>query len=579
MDLLKKTFYILGDYRKRLPFLIFLFFIVSMMDVLGIGLIGPFVGLLVHEGNISESYGFISSAIGVVDNYVVITALGVLLVFIFITKGVVSFYVQRRMLAFGYQVRSSLVDRLIRSYQSMRYEEILLRDLSTLIVNTNAHVGLFVDSVLVPALRMIIEIIVISGIVMLVAITNPYAMIGVLAILSIILFVYFMFVKARLYKYGRIMSNKEASIIDGVKHVIGAFREVRLLGVEDYFNNGINRDVVEFGKAGVITRSLHLVSRYLIESAMVMFVVGVVIYMIFDSKSNEYIFATLGVFAVGAVRLVPSVSQLGLGIANIRTGTFALDSLYDEISSIVHTRKYESHSDSGLDEMFLSIELKNVAYTYPGQKSKVFSGVDMRIDKGDFVGIVGKSGSGKSTVMDVMLGMLTLTEGELVLNGVSVINQQESNERIRWWQNKCAFIPQDVFLANGTIKSNISFGVDDDDIDYNVLKSAIRAASLDEVLSGEDGLSLDSDVGDQGAKLSGGQKQRIALARAFYAKREIVFMDEATSALDEVTEKEVMNYLDSIKGEITIILITHRMSAIKNCNKVFRVDDGKIFSV
>ena len=557
--------------------MLLLFLIVSMIDVIGIGMIGPFVALLGHQGSIVNDYPVFLSLIGDVDNRTIVIFVGVLLATIFCIKGVIAFFVQRKILSLGYEIRTSTVDKLVKSYQGTSYEDIAIKDVSTMVVNANTHVGLFIDSVFVPVLRMTIEFIVVAGIFLLMAYTSLLLVFVVSILLSVVLIVYFKYVKVRLYHYGRIMSDKEVAVIDEIKHIIGAFREIRLLGVEDFFRNEIKNDVIEFGKAGVITRSLHLISRYVVEASLVIFIVAIVIYMLYQNEPIESIYSLLSVFAVGALRLVPSFSAIGLGFANIRTAKYALNSLHEELTLVDKTEESEKYYDKVNSSVkFNSLELKNISYTYKSRENfVVLERVNLLINCGDFVAISGKSGSGKSTLMDILTSMLTPTKGSFSINNTEIGKAGDID--MKWWQKKCAYIPQDVFLINSSIKKNIALGLEDRDIDYERLQLAINGANLEQVIMQND-MDIDSHVGEGGAKLSGGQKQRVALARALYARREVIFMDEATSALDKETEDEVMSHIESLRGQITIILITHSKSALKSCNQVFHIVNGRLHS-
>ncbi len=551
--------------------MLLLFLVVSMLDVLGIGMIGPFIALIGHEGNIVDNYPIFLSILGVVDNRTVIASIGVLLVTIFCLKSIMAFFVQKKILSLGYEIRASLIDNLVKSYQSMGYEDVVTKDTSAMIVSTNTHVGLFIDSVFVPALRMAIEFLVIIGIIILMSFTSLLTVIALSTMLSLVLIVYFKYIKVRLYQYGKVMSDKEIAVISEIKHVIGAFREIRLLGVETFFRDEIKANVIQFGEAGVITRSLHLISRYLVETSMVIFIVIFVIYMLNQSESTTQIFSTLSVFAVAAVRLVPSISQIGLSVANIKTGMHALNSVHKELTSVKGVKEHVKRKNDEFSTVFNSLELKNISYSYDHTGDcMILNNVNLLINSGEFIGIFGKSGSGKSTLMDIMIGMLTPDQGDLIVNGIKC-----NDSYLEQWQSKCAYIPQDVFLINASIKNNIALGVNESEIDYGKLHLAIKAAQLEEVVM-QDKMGLDSCVGEEGARLSGGQKQRVALARALYAGREVIFLDEATSALDKTTEDKIISNILSLNNQMTIILITHNESALQDCNKVFHVSNGSV---
>ena len=269
---------------------------------------------------------------------------------------------------------------------------------------------------------------------------------------------------------------------------------------------------------------------------------------------------------------MPSFNAIGLGFANIRTATYALDSLHEELSLIDIEHKHAIDKEIIPIESFAKLELRDVSYHYKTQEvTPVLKNISLEIEKGDLVAISGKSGSGKSTLMDIMIGMLIPSKGQLIVNGMSINVANISD--MRAWQNKCAFIPQSVFLINDSIKQNIALGVEESLIDNKKLEKAIEGANLTEVLDKND-MNLESNVGEGGIKLSGGQRQRVALARALYSGREVIFMDEATSALDKETEDLIMNHIESLRGRVTIILITHSPSALKNCNKVFKLQSG-----
>ena len=410
MGLLKKSLDILGEYRARLPTMFFLLLSVSMLDIIGIGLIAPFISLVLHQGSIYDEYEIILHLFGNIDNFTIVLYFGIVLIIIFVIKGFLSFFVQRRILSLGYEIRESLIDRLIFSYQNMKYEDIVSKKLSTTVVNINTHVGLFVDAIFVPILRMIIEFMVIVGLIALMAFTNLLLVVGMSIILVTIIAVYFKYVKNYMYKYGRVMSKKEVDIIDGIRHTVGAFREIRLLGVEDYFRNDIRENVEKFGEAGVITRSLPLMVRYLIEASVVFFIVIIIIYMLMTSENNASIFTSLSIFAIGAIRLVPSVSQIGSGLANIKSGMYALHALHDALAITINENENKDDKINP-NKSFETLDLLLVDYTYPNTNIPTLKGVNFTVNKGELVGVTGKSGSGKTTLMDVVLGMLFPTSG------------------------------------------------------------------------------------------------------------------------------------------------------------------------
>ena len=423
MNELKKTIYILGNFKNRLPFLGLLFFIVSLIEVIGIGLIGPFVALLGYQENIINNYPFFYEFFGLTDNKSIISFVGAMLVLIFCSKGFVAYFVQRKILSLGYEIRTSIVEKLISSYQKKEYEDIASKEVSSVLVNTNTHVGLFIDSIFIPSLRMSIEVILIIGIFLLMAFTNFLLVFTVASLLTLVILLYYKFIRTKLFHYGKIMSQKESSVISEIKQIIGAFREIRILGVEDFFRKEIKQNVNQYGEAGVITRSLYVISRYVVEASVVIFIVALVILMINQKQPTEYIFSVLSIFAVGALRLVPSFNTIGIGIANIRTAKYALNSLYDELKQIKEESLFVQEKSDLVSKNFQCLDLIDINYSYSGEKDlKVLTDINLKINKGDFVAISGKSGSGKSTLMDIMTCMLKPSEGKLLINGEEITN-------------------------------------------------------------------------------------------------------------------------------------------------------------
>lgn len=574
MNEIRKCLFILGRYKYRLPLMLFLFLIVSFIEVLGIGLIGPFVALLGHQGEIVNDYPVFKEIFGIVGNKEIISFVGICLVLIFCTKGFIAYFVQRKILSLGYEIRTNIVEKLINSYQKKDYEEIASKEVSTMLVNTNTHVGLFIDSIFIPSLRMSIEIIIVIGIFSLMAFTNFLLVLIISLLMIIVIFLYYRFIKSKLYHYGKVMSQKESSVISEIKQIIGAFREIRILEVEDFFRNEIKKNVLKYGEAGVITRSLYVISRYVVEASVVIFIVALVIFMINQSQPIEYVFSVLSVFAVGALRLVPSFNAIGIGFANIRTAKYALNSVHAELLDIKDNHNLIQKKENQIQEDFRNLKLVNVSYAYKADKElSVLSNITFNIEKGDFVAISGESGSGKSTLMDLMTGILRPTKGKILINGYEIDNLSVNN--LNWWHKKCAFIPQSVFLINKSIKNNIALGQEDENIDYDKLKKAIIDANLEKVLQ-KNKMDIESNVGEGGVKLSGGQRQRVALARALYSDREVIFMDEATSALDKETEDQVMSNIETLHGKVTIVLISHSKAALKKCNKILNLSEGKI---
>ncbi len=570
--LLKKIHFILGPFNSRIPILLFFFVLISLFDVVGIGLIGPFVSVL--SGSPIIDLNDICDKLNLDFDFsrnAEILFFGLCLIFIFSIKCVFGVFIQRKILKFGYEIRLKTVNDLVQRYYALDHGVLMQRDFSKVILNSTTHIGLFVDSVFIPLMRLLIEVVVVIGICVLLTVTNPY-LAGVLFIIfGCLTIAYFQVIRTTLYSCGQIMSDREASLIQSLRHLFGAFVEVKLLRAEGFFKDKINADITSYAKAGVTSRALHLTARYLIEVVMVSCIVCAVFVMLFSNYSPDEIFATLSIFAVGCMRMVPSANQVSLGLANIKSGSFAMDSLVEELSGFDRDRQSDPEDAVEVRTSpfhFESIAFSDVTFDYPGAKNALFKNVNLELNQGDIIGIVGPSGVGKSTFLNLFLGLLKPTCGKVLINGNSEFNLIDAEIR-QFWQRDCAYIPQDNFLLKATVAENVALGQTLEELDEKMVRSALANAGLD--VQRSDGSFGIYDVIQEGAhNVSGGQAQRIALARAFYAKRKVLVLDEATSALDEATEASVLEFLAESRGELTIVFVTHNPRVLSICNRVIQ---------
>lgn len=570
--LFKKIYFVLGPYNSRIPVLLFFFVLISLFDVVGIGLIGPFVSVLSGSPIIDINDVFSKLNLNLnLSRHAEILFFGLCLIAIFSLKCVCGIFLQRKILKFGYEIRLKTVNDLVQRYYLLDHGVLMQRDFSKVILNSTTHIGLFVDSVFIPLMRLLIEVVVVIGICVLLTVTNPYLAGALFTIFGGLTIAYFQVIRTKLYSCGQIMSEREASLIQSLRHLFGAFVEVKLLRAEGYFKDKINADIRSYAKAGVTSRALHLTARYLIEVVMVSCIVGAVFGMLFFDYSSDEVFATLSVFAVGCMRMVPSANQVSLGLANIKSGSFALDSLVEELCGF--DRNSCSGSNDKIDVkstpfQFESIAFSNVTFDYPSAQNAVFENVNLELNRGDIVGIVGPSGVGKSTFLNLFLGLLNPTGGKILVNGDPEFNLIDTEIR-QFWQSDCAYIPQDNFLLKATVAENVALGQTLEELDEKMVRSALANAGLD-VQRSNGSFGIYDEIQEGAHNVSGGQAQRIALARAFYAKRRVLVLDEVTSALDEATEASVLNFLGQSRGELTIVLVTHNPRVLSICNRVIR---------
>ena len=276
---------------------------------------------------------------------------------------------------------------------------------------------------------------------------------------------------------------------------------------------------------------------------------------------------TLSLYALVAFRLIPSANRIITAIQQLRFGLPTLNLLSEELS----LNEPQLIKSGNVDKMKFknNFQIKNLSYSYPNADSKALNSISLRINKGDFIGFVGESGSGKSTLIDIILGVLPPTSGSLYLDGVDI------SENLRGWQNQIGYVPQEIFLIDDTLRRNIAFGLNDNDINHTSIQKAISLAQLENFIN-DLPEGLNTIVGERGVRISGGQRQRIGIARALYHKPEVLVLDEATSNLDIKTEADLMDAIFALHGQKTIITVAHRLKTLDKCDNIYTLRNGKI---
>ena len=287
-----------------------------------------------------------------------------------------------------------------------------------------------------------------------------------------------------------------------------------------------------------------------------------------QSISNEQLIPLLALFAVAGLRLMPSVTKISSSMQNLVRMSPFIDIIYDDYIRFLKLNNEMQKKD--LSKFESKIEFKNVNFSFEKQTKKIFNNISFNVHKGDLVGLSGSSGSGKSTLADLIMGLINPTGGKIEIDGHSL-----NNFNLRSWQDKVGYVPQNIYIANDTIKNNIAFGIENSDIDHQKIQNAIKKAELQEFVSGsKEGLNL--IIGEGGKNISGGQKQRIGIARALYHNPKVLILDESTSSLDSNTENNILNTVIKLKKEITTIIISHNENVLKDTDYIFKIQNGTI---
>jgi len=416
-----------------------------------------------------------------------------------------------------------------------------------------------------------------SDVLVCIAVISALAVVSI-ETLSILIFLFltmFMlfnkFLYSKVLRYGEEFNLGNRLMIKGISEGVSGIKEIRVLGKEDFFKTSFSRGIKTMAEMEIKQSLIQITPKSLLELLMVVFVVIAVFLNIYQQNDLDQVFTILGVFAVGAVRLVPIVTQLFSSINIIKFGRSSVSNLYQDIQNFEtgEIETIESKSVILQKQDFLDLDIKNLSYSYPNSDEKALKNISLKINKGDFVGFVGPSGAGKTTLVDVLLGLLNPQTGTIKLNGKDIFSQ------IHIWRSLVAYLPQEIFLIDDSLSKNIALDDNTDHLLDGRFNEVIRKSKLDDFIENlPEGLN--TRMGERGVRLSGGQRQRVAIARALFHEREVLILDEATSSLDMQTEEEIVNQMQKFKGEKTVITIAHRISTLKYCDCLYKLEKGII---
>jgi len=572
---LKQVLHLLDQDKRKLPLMIIFFLFSSILDLVGISLIGPYIALLV---DIDISNGFLGDLIRFVglptERKPLVIAIGYILLLVFIVKAIFSIWVNKVIVQFSESQHVRLIKILMSSYQSLAYVDYIRRNSSEYIYSIHQLSNQYANHVVSPLLRMTSDGIVVSVVIFFLAWQSPSALALLVCLLAIIMFLYDSLFRKKMNHYGKQLNLASEAIIKGVNEGIEGMKEIRILGREQFFYQNVIKESDKLAffavKANVVSQSL----RYLLELTMIAFVVSLVLGTLLLGGNVVSLLPTLSVFGVASLRLFPAVNTFMQSLMQMRYGRDSVSRLTKDLKEI---KKFDIadidiiQSQKAYEE-FQILELKKVSFSYPDSKYNALENISLKINAGESIGFIGPSGSGKTTLLDALLGLFEPQEGVIEYNGRDIKND------LREWQSQVAYIPQQVFLIDGSLRHNVTLGIGEGDIDDNKLNESLRQARLSDLVE-KLPEGVNTILGERGIRFSGGQRQRVAIARAFYHGRNILVMDEATSALDSATEKEIVNEIARLKETKTMIVIAHRLTTLKHCDRIYKLQEGKIVNI
>ena len=563
--------YLVGESRSKLPALILLFLFSSILDLLGLGLIAPYVSLIMNfENQNTDWIGNKIIALGLpMEQEFILIWMGVLLITVFLFKALTALYINHTIIVFSNMQEVRLKSYLMQTYQHLPYTEYIKRNSAEYV---NAIIGHTISfrGALEMGLKTLSDGIIAIAIFSLLALTNGIALSLLVIILGVLVFGYDRMFRSRIKEYGRQSHHYATRLVQGVNEGIEGFKEIRILGREKYFYDSIKHNAERWtqnqGKTNIISSS----PRYFLEFVLITFIVMLVITAYLFGNNLKALVPTIGFIGMAALRLLPVIHGLSNSLVHLRHNRFAVGWLYTDLIKLKESPKSVLKSSTkSTNGEFHELVLDGIQYFYPESKMPALDQISLRIQEGETVGFIGPSGAGKTTLVDLILGLLKPSKGSLLYNG------EELKGSLSRWQSQIAYLPQQVFLIDNTLRNNVALGINDNEIDDQLVHESLNNASLQEFV---DTLpqGIETKLGERGVRLSGGQRQRVAIARAFYHGRNVLVMDEATSALDHETESEIVEEIKRLKGKKTIIVIAHRLTTVQHCDRIYYLEKGKI---
>jgi ATP-binding cassette, subfamily B, bacterial PglK len=561
--------------------MVLLFMFVSCLEVIGTALIGPFISLATNPDWIDRNslLNSIYQSLNLKSQSQFLVLIGCLIIVVFYLKTFLSFTSQKIIFEFGFRQQGELSSRLMNRYLRAPYTFHLGRNSASLIQNIITETDHFSNGVMMPLLTSISNTMITLALVGLLVTTNAMAMFIIGGIL-IISYGLLQASKHKISRWGKNCSDALTEMIRLINHGMGGFKETKIIGCESYFENKLISQVERYSVSASLAVSFGNLPRYVIEAFLITFlIIFTFVYISTNQGNAQSLSSVLGIFALASIRLLPAVGNLLSGINVIRYNLCSLDKIHLDLKELEDVNTLESpklatftssENHSGLVFPFKDrIILDNISFSYPHAERISLDRVSIVIKKGESIGLIGRSGAGKTTLVDAVLGLLTPQSGDITIDGTSIYTN------LRAWQNSIGYVPQSIFLIDDTLERNIAFGVSDGDIDPQRLEQAIIAAQLEELVA-QLPHGLHTMLGERGVLLSGGQRQRVGIARTLYHERDILVFDEATAALDNETESSVTEAIKSLSGIKTMIIIAHRLSTIEHCDRVYLLDGGKI---
>ena len=556
---------------KKIAFLFVGILLMGVLEVAGIASILPFMAVVsspevIHQ---NEYLSFAYHFFGFTSDNKFLVGVGMMLIIMLTLSNGFTAFMSWRITKFNQMQGYNLSVRLMKKYLSQPYVFFLNRNSADMGKNILSEVNRCIAGVILPGMQALSKLIVAIFIFTFLLLVNPLLVTSSMVVIGCAYWLIFKLARNRLQKIGLASTKVVYERFKIVNEAMSGIKDLKLRGTELEFLDRFSYPSEAFARYSIQSNLISTLPRYALETIGFGGIVVIVIYLISSGHNYREVIPMISLFALACYRLMPALQQMYSGITRIKYNLPALDILIEDLSCSADERTLKKQKPKPIPFERI-LQLKSIHFHYPNMDKAVINGLNLDIHSNTTVGLVGATGSGKTTLIDILLGLLLPESGELLVDGKEI-----NSENLTSWQQNLGYVPQSIYLTDDSIERNIAFAIPDDEIDIAKVKEAAKLAELDAFIQTlPDGYQ--THVGERGVRLSGGQRQRFGIARALYSNPKVLVLDEATSSLDSITENVIMDAIHNLSHKKTIIMIAHRLSTVKECDAIHMMEKGRI---
>jgi ABC-type multidrug transport system fused ATPase/permease subunit len=562
--------------KWRFVILLGLMFLASFFEAAGLAMIPAFITLVIKPSALSENRWVGEWFVGLPDKssvHLMLWASGAFLVFLVFKNLFLTFvfYVQTRIVM---SQRVRLGDRMFKTYQSAPYEWHLQHSSSELMRSIQNDTAQVLNGVFMPFLDLIMSIIMTGIIIAVMVLSTPGVALLSFMVTGVGLFVVISVFKKQLQRTSLVIWDESMEMIKAIQQGFGALIDARIIGCENFLSKAYKSSLARMAKAQTRQNTIQKSTPYTMETFAILGLIIILLLLIQSKNSLDAVLPTITLLGVATIRLKQLASQIANCFNQMNASRASIPGIVTDLRELeaIDSKRRAKASSAQVIGNFNSLRLENVNYTYPNTEKLAVRNISLELKSGESIAFVGPTGCGKSTLVNLILGLLEPHSGHIKVNELDIY------QNIEGWRAHLGYIPQSIYLIDDTVRLNVAFGMPQKRVNEEQLWTALRSARLDEfVMTLPKG--LDTIVGERGVRLSGGQRQRLGIARALYPNPEVLVMDEATSALDNKTEEEVMEAIQALKHGRTLIIIAHRLTTVEDCDRLYFLRAGQIENV